>query len=176
MERSTLADLVRNYIVAKDSNRPHLLSRTFAPLATLTMVVKTDAIAFPPEARGLDAIADMLVRRFAQRYENVYTFCLCEPPPPAALRLDCAWLVVMTEKETQQLCAGFGRYVWDRRPDELLVERLSITIEKMERFGADLAAAAFQWAERLPYPWCAIEQAGGGPGPLQALVRDAAGD
>ena len=175
MESITLASLVRAYICAKDSNRPHLVSRVFAPAASLEMVVKTDAIAFNPRVHGREAIAEMLVRRFAQQYENVYTFCLCEPPPPAALRLDCGWLVVMSDKETRQVLAGFGCYAWEWRPDvEPLVHRLTITIERMDRFDPALGAAAFEWAERLPYPWCPLGRATGAPAPLDAVVSEAA--
>ena len=110
MGSMTLASLVRTYICAKDWNRPHLVSRVFSPTAVVEMVVKTDAIAFDPAAHGPEAIAEMLVRRFSRQYDNVYTFCLCEPPPPAALRLDCGWLVMMSDKQTRELQAGFGRY------------------------------------------------------------------
>ncbi|MGJ7498265.1 hypothetical protein ACSFA8_24810 [Variovorax sp. RT4R15] len=175
MESMTLARLVSAYISAKDSNRPHLVSRVFSPAASLEMVVKTDAIAFNPGAHGPEAIAEMLVRRFAQQYENIYTFCLCEPPPPAALRLDCGWLVVMSDKETQQVRAGFGRYAWEWRPDvELLVRRLTITIERMDCFDPTLCAAAFEWAGRLPYPWCPVGRVTRAPAPLDSVVSEAA--
>jgi hypothetical protein len=170
----TLADLVRTYIAAKDMNRPHLVSRVFARTATLEMIVKTDAIAFSPEAQGREAIGEMLVRRFAQQYENVYTYCLCEPPPPEALRLDCGWFVVMSEKQTQRVRAGFGRYAWEWQPQvERVVQRLSITIERMDSLDEGVGGAAFAWAECLPYPWCPIDRAVGAPVPLDALVREA---
>jgi hypothetical protein len=70
-EPVSLAELVRTYIAAKDTNRPHLVPRVFARTATVEMTVKTDAIAFDPQATGPEAIAEMLVRRFAQQYENV---------------------------------------------------------------------------------------------------------
>ena len=174
MDSMTLASLVRTYICAKDWNRPHLVSRVFSPTAVVEMVVKTDAIAFDPAAHGPEAIAEMLVRRFSQQYDNVYTFCLCEPPPPAALRLDCGWLVMMSDKQTRELRAGFGRYAWEWRPDvEPLVNRLTITIERMDRFDATLCSAAFEWAERLPYPWCPVGLAVGAPTPLDAVVTEA---
>jgi hypothetical protein len=173
-EPVTLADLVRTYIAAKDMNRPHLVAQAFSPAAALDMIVKTDAIAFSPEAHGAEAIAEMLVRRFGQEYENVYTFCLCAAPPPEALRLDCGWLVVMSEKATQRVRAGFGRYAWEWHPEvERRVRRLSITIERMDDFDAALGDAAFSWAQRLPYPWCPAGRVAGAPAPLDALVRDA---
>ena len=171
----TLAELVRTYIAAKDTNRPHLVSQAFARTATVEMIVKTDAIAFSPEAHGREAIAEMLVRRFGQQYENVYTLCLCDPPPREALRLDCGWLVMMSEKQTQRVRAGFGRYAWEWQPQvEPLVQRLAVTIERMESFDEEVGVAGFAWVERLPYPWCPIDKAVGAPVPLDMLVRDAA--
>jgi len=170
----TLADLIATYVAAKDANRPHLVAQAFSTTAALEMVVKTDAIAFGPGAHGPEAIAEMLVRRFAQQYENVYTFCLCCAPAPEALRLDCGWLVVMSEKGTRRVRAGFGRYAWEWRPEvERRIQRLSITIERMDDFDAELGDAAFSWAQRLPYPWCPIDKAVGAPAPLNALVGDA---
>jgi hypothetical protein len=175
MHTVTLAELVRTYIAAKDTNRPHLVSKVFARTATLEMIVKTDTIAFSPQAQGPEAIADMLVRRFAQQYDNVYTYCLCDPPPPEALRLDCGWLVVMSEKQTQRVRAGFGRYAWEWQPQvERLVQRLSITIERMDVFDEGVGGAAFAWAEGVPYPWCPIDRVVGAPAPIDALVHDAA--
>jgi hypothetical protein len=174
-EPVSLAELVRTYIAAKDTNRPHLVPRVFARTATVEMTVKTDAIAFDPQATGPEAIAEMLVRRFAQQYENVYTFCLCDPPPIDALRLDCGWLVVMSERQTQRVRAGFGRYAWEWQPQvELRVQRLSITIERMDVLDEGVGDATFAWAERLPYPWCPSDRMQGAPVPVDALVRGAA--
>jgi hypothetical protein len=175
MEPVSLADLVGTYVAAKDTNRPHLVAQAFSRTATVEMLVKTDAIAFSPEARGAEAIGEMLVRRFAQQYENIYTFCLCSPPPPEAQRLDCGWLVVMSEKETQRVRAGFGRYIWEWQPQvERLVQRLSITIERMDRLDEGVGGAAFKWAQTLPYPWCPIRMLVGAPLPLEWLVQEAA--
>ncbi|MDH8318903.1 hypothetical protein QIG98_27885, partial [Klebsiella pneumoniae] len=65
--------------LAKDGNRPFLMQRAFDANAELEMVVKTDAISFPSTARGVKAIADVLVHRFGIDYENVYTVCLSRP-------------------------------------------------------------------------------------------------
>jgi hypothetical protein len=60
------------------------------------------------------------------------------------------------------------------RPEvERLVQRLSITIERMDTFDAAVSDATFSWARRLPYPWCPAAQAVAAPGPLDALVGDA---
>jgi len=44
---STPSNAVRNYILAKDGNRPFLMRQAFAEDAELEMVVNTDAISFP---------------------------------------------------------------------------------------------------------------------------------
>jgi hypothetical protein len=56
--------------LAKDGNRPFLMRRAFAEHAELEMVVKTDAISFPSSARGMNAIEEILVRRFGVDYEK----------------------------------------------------------------------------------------------------------
>ena len=80
---------IETYIRAKDENRPFLMERVFAENATLQMVVKTEAISFPPISRGLESITDTLVRRFAQTYENVHTLCLAQPPRDNEMRFSC---------------------------------------------------------------------------------------
>ena len=58
-----VVDLLRDYIRAKDENRPHLIPQVFAANACLEMRVKTDSIAFPAVSQGAATIADVLVRR-----------------------------------------------------------------------------------------------------------------
>lgn len=74
------SESIAAYINAKDSNRPHLLDTAFTADASLRMHVFTDAISLPPALVGREAIADTLVRRFNQTYENIYTLCIGEPP------------------------------------------------------------------------------------------------
>jgi hypothetical protein len=67
-------------------------AKGFAADAELEMVVKTDAISFPSTAKSLSSIEEDLVRRFGVDYENVYTFCLSEPPEAGRSRFQCHWL------------------------------------------------------------------------------------
>ncbi len=157
-ESKTLAELVHTYIRAKDENRPHLMHEVFAQSATLEMVMKTDTIAFPPVTHGRDAITEVLVRRFGKEYENVYTFCVCQPPAAGAAEFACTWLVLMSEKESGRVRAGFGRYEWLRSSRGTpSVQRLKIVIERMDSLSADCAFETFRWARALPYPWCPVE-------------------
>ena len=91
----TPTESITGYIRAKDSNRPHLLDAVFAADATVQMHVQTDAISFPSSLQGRDAIADTLVRRFNQTYENIYTLCIGEPPEADAQIYSCDWFVAM---------------------------------------------------------------------------------
>ena len=61
----TPAHSIEHYIHAKDGNRPDLLRHCFTPDASLEMTVRTATIAFPAQASGRAAIADILVRNFA---------------------------------------------------------------------------------------------------------------
>lgn len=150
----TPADAVETYILAKDGNRPFLMQRAFADDARLEMVVKTDAISFPSAARGVKAIADILVHRFGIDYENVYTFCLSRPSDTERRQFACHWLVGMSAKSDGQVRVGCGRYDWTFGPDGR-VEKLVIAIEAMNTFPASELAATMDWLSGLPYPWCA---------------------
>src|SRR4029078_4305348 len=109
---STPADAVRRYILAKDGNRPFLIKRAFTEDAELELVVKTDAISFPSSAKGLGAIEDIVVRRFAVDFENIYTFCLSQPSEANRRHFPCDWLVGMSARDGGQIRIGCGRYDW----------------------------------------------------------------
>src|SRR5207344_3266465 len=90
-------DVLRTYFHAKDENRPHLMAGVFCETATLETIVKTGAISFPPVSTGLASITDVLVRKFAQTYENVYSFYLERPRPEIhSDSFSCDWLVGMS--------------------------------------------------------------------------------
>lgn len=146
--------LLRDYFHGKDENRPLYIARAFAPDARLRMILKTQAIAFPSEVEGEPGIADTLVRKFGQTYENVYTFYLARPT--AGARLDqfvCDWMVAMTDKTSSQVRVGCGSYDWRFQADPHLVRELAITIDAMEVLPAETAGAVFDWITALPYPW-----------------------
>ena len=158
-QRSCPAAAISAYILAKDGNRPHLMHEAFTQGPLLTMDVRTDTIQFPQATIGRDAIADLLVRRFNQTYENVYTFCLGAPPLAPLPCFECGWLVVMSEKATGRLRTGSGRYAWTFDRETGLVSELVITIDGMLVLAPELVPAATAWARALPYPWCPLELA-----------------
>jgi hypothetical protein len=148
------------YIRAKDQNRPYLMRRAFSQAATLNMIVKTGAISFPPLSKGIEAITEVLVRRFAQSYENVFTFCLEDPPKESAESFTCKWMVGMSEKETGTVRVGCGRYDWLFEPrTPFLTRELTITIDFMKVLPAENLGAIMSWLSGLPYPWCPVETA-----------------
>ena len=148
---------IQQYINAKDSNRPHLLRQAFMPDAQLEMVVHTGSISFPPHVEGLESIGDVLVRRFGQTFENVYTFCLGHPPEPDSKTFQCQWLVAMSDKNSGEVRVGCGQYGWRFNPESGLVERLTITIEHMKTLPPTDLHTIMEWVSRLDYPWCRPE-------------------
>jgi hypothetical protein len=121
------------------------------------MIVKTAAISFPPLLKGIDAITEVLVRRFAQSYENVFTFCLGDPPKDDAKSFSCNWMVGMSERRTGAVRVGCGRYDWifeSRKP--FLTRELTITIEFMQILPARNLQPIMNWLSSLPYPWCPV--------------------
>jgi len=154
---NTAQQSIQQYIKAKDSNRPHLLRLAFAPDAILDMVVHTGSISFPPHVEGLGSIGDVLVRRFGQTFENVYTFCLGLPPEPQAKTFQCKWLVGMSDKSCGEGRVGCGLYEWQFSPESRLVERLTITIEHMKTLPATDLHCIMEWVSHLDYPWCSSQ-------------------
>ena len=75
-------EAVTTYFHAKDENRPFLMGQAFAEDIRLEMIVKTEAISFPSSANGLAEVEEVLVRRIATDFENVYTFGLARPTEP----------------------------------------------------------------------------------------------
>lgn len=153
---SKTALAIENYIIAKDGNRPDLLRRAFISDASLEMIVQTNAISFPSNAAGREAIADILVSKFGATYENVYTFCLGEQPSPNAASHTHKWLVGMSTKATGEVRLGCGFYEWQFQPVSGLVERLCITIEHMHIYPAAQLRPVMEWLQSLPYPWCPL--------------------
>jgi len=167
---STPADAVRRYILAKDGNRPFLIKRAFTEDAELELVVKTDAISFPSSAKGLGAIEDIVVRRFAVDFENIYTFCLSQPSEANRRHFPCDWLVGMSVRDGGQIRIGCGRYDWYFEAGaECRVEKLVIAIDVMKIFPATDLAASMAWLTRLPYPWCTPDEALRGRPPIEGF-------
>jgi hypothetical protein len=167
----TLQKSIETYIRAKDGNRPFLIADAFTADAELTMKVNTSEISFPATVNGAKAISKVLVSEFAERYENVYTFCIGDPPA-AGPAFSCDWLVCMSEKGTGLARAGFGRYDWVAAENSGQVRQLRITIEEMTALPQDTVDPILRWADALPYPWCPRERLGDGGAPgIAALDR-----
>ncbi len=153
-------EAVSTYFYAKDGNRPFLMRRAFAEDVQLEMVVKTEAISFPSSAKGVAAIEEILGRRFANDFENVYTFCLERPTLANHRHFPCHWLVGMSAKNNGPIRIGSGRYDWYFTSDaRCLIEKLIITIDVMQIFPADELDRIMNWITNLPYPWCGPDEA-----------------
>src|SRR5436305_12970630 len=97
---------IEAYIRAKDGNRPHMMSQAFAHDATVQMVVKAGSISFPPGSIGLESLTDVLVRQFAQTYENIHTLCLAAPPWSDQVTFSGGCLAGMSEEQARAVQAG----------------------------------------------------------------------
>lgn len=167
----TPADSIVAYIRAKDGNRPHLLDAAFSEDAVLQMLVRTDSISFPASSVGREAIAETLVRRFNQTYENVYTLCIGAAPAANVQTFSCDWLVAMSEKQSGAVRIGCGRYDWSFSHSEHRVRALTITIEAMEILSREALEPVMKWVSALPYPWCPQETAIGTPPSLPGVLH-----
>lgn len=156
---SAMRRAVERYILAKDGNRPCLLRQAFAINAAVEMVVHTDRIAFPANLSTLSEISDVLVRRFNQTYENIYTLCIGAPPAPGASSYACKWLVGMSVKDSGEVRAGCGEYLWQLDAETGLVTRLQIRIDLMQVGPPAELESLMNWLGGLSYPWCTTDEA-----------------
>ena len=100
----------------------------------------------------------MLVRSFAQTYENVYSFYMASPPAEAT-EFSCAWLVGMTEKEGKSVRVGCGRNDWTFQSEvPRLASRLVITIEAMQVLPPNHFEPVIAWLQQLSYPWASSSE------------------
>jgi hypothetical protein len=144
---------LRAYFHAKDENRPHLAADLFSEDARLQITNRSDQISFPAVTTGPDDIIDVLVRRFNQSYENIYSFYLGRPAVSDAT-FSCDWLVGMTDKASRSARVGCGRYDWQfERTPQVRVRNLAITIEVMLVLPPHTTSAVLGWLARLDYPW-----------------------
>ena len=154
------SDAISTYILAKDGNRPQLMTHAFAEDCELEMVVKTDAISFPSSAKGLAQISQVLVIGFGDQYENVRTFCLSRPDAGHLPHFRCDWLVGMSARQGGAVRVGCGHYDWHfASADDGRVTKLVIDIEVMCVLPVEDSKPIMQWLTALPYPWCSNIQA-----------------
>lgn len=145
--------VLRGYFHAKDENRPHLLANVFSDGARLEIENRSDQISFPAVTVGCEQITDVLVRRFNQTYENIYSFYL-DRPDEEADAFACDWLVGMTDKETKNVRIGCGRYDWTfQKTPTFLATQLVITIESMVVLPPTTTGEVMKWLLGLSYPW-----------------------
>jgi hypothetical protein len=166
---------LRDYFHAKDENRPHLLEGVFASEAQLEVNNHTGTISFPTVTEGREAIADILVRQFAQTYENIYSFYMDRPVEAIVATFSCDWLVGMSEKEGKNVRIGCGRYDWSfQAGPPFLTNRLVITIAVMEVLPPSQLKPVLTWLLGLDYPWttaAAVRAAAPGIADLVPVLR-----
>lgn len=150
---NTAEIIIARYIEAKDQNRPHLMSLAFEDNAILTMQVESSEIEFPAQVNGRQAISQTLVRDFAGRFENIYTYCLTQPDDETANGCQLNWLVVMTERASGNIKLGYGRYDWLFNSQSGLCSKLHIHIEHMQVVSAPVADKIYQRISDYPTPW-----------------------
>jgi hypothetical protein len=154
---NALKRAIEGYISAKDGNHPHLIEEAFTRDAKLSIRVNSSNISFPSETKSSIEISNVLVTQFSQRFENVYTLCVCDPPEDMSDTFVCMWLVCMTEKESDSVRVGLGKYEWQLDASEQKIQNLAITIDQMHVLEKKHRSSVLNWIRRLPYPWCSNE-------------------
>lgn len=173
-----ISDAISAYIRAKDGNRPWLMRQAFTEDARVEIVVNSNAISFPSNATGINAITEILVRRFSRENENVYTLCLSTPPNTSDTLFTCNWLVGMSLRKDGKIRVGCGRYDWSFSSSEQpRANDLKITIEVMQFISPEHLQPIMSWLSELTYPWCSARAAAQGLprldelGPISDFLR-----
>jgi len=152
--------LISRYIRAKDESKPHLMQSVFSENATLNMQVNSDNISFPADTAGINDITEVLIVKFNETYENIYTLCLTDTWQQHSNTVSCRWLVFMTEKHSGVTRVGFGLYDWSFEGEGLnLVGHLKIEIEEMQLFPQQLQPEILSCMDKVPYPWISTADA-----------------
>lgn len=144
--------LIENYIKAKDTNRSHLMKKSFKMNSSLEIFSNSKNITFPSKTTGLSAISKVLVQDFNKSYENIYTLCFEEKSFEQDSSFGLRWLVAMNDKETKELKIGFGTYIWTF--DEELASSLDIRIDQMNVVVESYKDEVIDAISKLPSPWC----------------------
>ena len=155
---AVLKQQIKRYIKAKDQNRPHLLRDVFTVDATLEMKVDSENISFPATTLGCEAIADVLVRQFSGKFENVYTLCTTDSITVQESQLMCNWYVFMTDKSDGRLRIGYGVYYWTFDNSSELVKHLTIKIDAMQIFDEEESSKLFAALNQLDDSWLTHQQ------------------
>lgn len=160
MINKTQQTIIQKYIQAKDKNKPSLLKEVFSSHAQLDMKLKTQNISFPSTTTGLSSIANVLVTEFNKNYQNIFTFCTTDSIQITNNTLSCDWFVVMSEKNSNDLRIGCGKYYWNFTTNQSnLVDKLTITIEQMVILPEKSSKQVFNWVQNLSYPWTDSKEA-----------------
>lgn len=153
----TLREAIETYLEARDSQRPSLIADAFGEKGKVQIHTKTDAIYFPGEILGREAIARALVTQLAERFGSLRTLCIGEPPHGNA-SFECGWITCMTERDVGGVLVGCGRYQWQTEPDSAALASLVVTIDTMTKLDDEDRVRGREWIHMLPHPWCAADQ------------------
>ena len=152
------ADVLENYIKGKDLNRPEILEKIYSEKSKVIFSIQPSTISFPSEISGNIEIAKVLSKDFNKRYEKVRTYYLkddSEETAPLCI-LKQRWLVVMIERETQEIKIGTGYYDWYFEvpaSGDCRIEKHKITIGVMLSLSQDNLTVFEDLHNSIPYPW-----------------------
>lgn len=154
-----LDQITRDYLHAKDHNRPHALGRAFAEHAVFVsrFEFETDFSDDTPR-EGLGAITDTF-RQLGAACENIYTLCTLdsrrqlEVEAGAAPAWACKWIVTMSDRESGKLRAAWGDYRWEIDEASGLATELIVTMVEMCMLEPEQLAPVSEWMAAFEGPW-----------------------
>jgi len=151
-------EVLENYIKGKDLNRPEILEKIYSEKSKVIFSIQPSTISFPSEISGNIEIAKVLSKDFNKRYEKVRTYFLKDDSEEIASLciLKQRWLVVMIERETQDVKIGSGFYDWYFEvpaSGNCRIEKHKITIGVMLSFSRDNLPVFEDLHNSIPYPW-----------------------
>lgn len=156
-------EVLEQYINGKDKDRFELLETIYKLNSKVTFEIKPTIISFPSVINGNIEIAQVLSLDFNKKYSNVKTYYLSDCFPSIyKLSIDKQnWLVLMSEKNSDDIYVGTGYYNWKfgyGQGGVLQIEHHHIFIEAMIKLTNLPLKFLFDLQKSIPYPWAYQEK------------------
>ncbi|WP_024955682.1 hypothetical protein [Sulfurospirillum arcachonense] len=142
--------ILEAYIKGKDEDKFQILENIYLDTAQLLFKIDSDNISFPSEVEGNKTIAKVLSKDFNQKYDNVKTYYLSDDFSKQK------WLVLMREKENENIRVGCGYYDWEfirQRDNELKIKSHTIYIHEMLNLNDKPLEYLLNMQKSFAYPW-----------------------
>ena len=161
MITTAIKEVLEKYIKGKDTDRFELLEKIYGENSKVTFEIKPNSITFPSSIHGNKKIAQVLSYDFNKKYSNIKTYYLSNDFPDIEnLKIDKQkWLVLMSEKSSDNIYVGTGYYNWEfeyKQEGILQIRHQHIFIEAMIKLTKFPLNLLLDLQKSISYPWASL--------------------